>query len=159
MNRRRSFFYALAIVVSLVIAITLRPWTWFHHGPKTFVAWSVQLQPYQPGPEDEPRAMYRLKVLPQPDWSQPALLAKIPSVILTAKGAYINGGATPLPFDAVISTLANYPESAWPCGRLIHFVPFQPGAPEQSAPSATVKKIMAKLKEAGIAYPSITGKD
>jgi hypothetical protein len=150
MKRMRTFHYGLAILISIGIAVGLQVWVKFHRKP-TFVAWMGQY--YRPGAQDTSAAMDRLRALPPPNWSWRYVGGKTPVVILTEKGAYINGAADPVPFDAVISSLANLPDDEWPSGRVVSFYPSHPGksGPGQGPPPAGVaQKVAEDLKSAGI---------
>ena len=101
--------------------------------------------------EDAKAAVEQLRALPPGDAHHPELWKQIPSVILTDDGAYINHAKTPIPFDRVVIELAALPKTAWPCGRLIVFVPFPPGESDQKPPpQEAADKIEAQLKEAGM---------
>jgi hypothetical protein len=93
----------------------------------------------------------KLRSLPPADSSRTELLNKVPSVILTDKGAFINHAKDPIPYDQVLKALADLPKSAWPCGRLIIFFPFPPGTTTQRPPPAPkAKEVEDKLKAADL---------
>lgn len=77
---------------------------------------------------------------------------KSSSLVLTARGAFINNSKMPVPFDQVLKALADLLQKAWPNGRVIIFYPFPPGPsnPGDEPLPSEVKKVEADLKAAGI---------
>jgi len=102
--------------------------------------------------DDHSAALEKLRKIPAAqgtviNWDQ----SKVPSLILTARGAFINNSKIPVPFDQVLKALADLPKEAWPCGRVIMYSPFPPGLTTDHQPlPSDVKKVEADLKAAGI---------
>jgi len=102
--------------------------------------------------DDDSAALDKLrKIPPTPaniNWDQ---FKKPISLMLTARGAFINDSTTAIPFDQVLKALAHLPKESWPCGRVIIFYPFGPGlTAEARTLPADAKKVEAALKTAGI---------
>jgi hypothetical protein len=74
-----------------------------------------------------------------------------PTVVLTDKGALINNSKTPVPFDQVLSTLADLPKEAWPAGRVVS-VSTNPPADSGygAAPKSAVDQVESDLQSANI---------
>jgi len=102
--------------------------------------------------DDNSAALEKLRMIPSAQgnvvtWDQ----SKIPLLILTARGAFINHSKVPVPFDQVLKALADLPKEAWPCGRVILDYPFPPGLSTDHPPlPSDVKKVEDDLKAAGI---------
>jgi hypothetical protein len=76
---------------------------------------------------------------------------KIPLLILTADGAFVNKAKTPIPFDKVLKALSDLPKDAWPYGRVILYYNSPPGLSDGRLPRASdVKQVEADLKAADI---------
>ena len=69
-----------------------------------------------------------------------------PMIVLTDKGAIINKGATPVPFNQILIKLAALPADAWPNGRVV-FYSISANAPP---PQAVSSKVETDLQTANI---------
>ena len=97
-------------------------------------------------------ALEKLRQIP----AAPANVAEMqslkgPSLILTARGAFLNSSKTPIPFDQILNALASLPKEAWPYGRVIYYSRTPPGLTMDHAPSLQImEKVESDLKEAKI---------
>ena len=110
--------------------------------------------------DDDSAALDKLrKIPPTPaniNWDQ---FKKPISLMLTARGAFINDSTTAIPFDQVLIALAALPPKAWGHGRAILFSDSPCGicAPGDHAPTdAIIKKVVDALKSADVKIEIIT---
>ena len=69
-----------------------------------------------------------------------------PTIVLTDKGAIINKGTTPVPFNQILIKLATLPADAWPNGRVVFYSISAIAAP----PQAVSDKVETDLQTANI---------